>query len=184
MTVRQVQMNNDTLKNNPHVSRADLSALHQDLCQWAYSLVGAHAEDVLQHTYVLILEGKARYDRQSTLKTWTFGVVRNVSRDLARRAERQRVGVAQLAVLDGQAVADDRTESGPNADRRAQMIDAAMAALSAQQREVLQLHTYREFSLSECADIMNLSLGTVRTHYHRAKAALKEQLEDIHAEAE
>ena len=51
-----------------------------------------------------------------------------------------------------------------------------MTMLPARQRDVLELIVYREFSLSECASILGMRVGSVRTHYQRAKVNLRKHL--------
>jgi DNA-directed RNA polymerase specialized sigma24 family protein len=43
---------------------------------------------------------------------------------------------------------------------------------------VLHLVFYQDFSLSEAAQAMGISLGSTRTHYERAKATLRRRLKD------
>ncbi len=44
------------------------------------------------------------------------------------------------------------------------------------QREVLHLVFYGELSIREASEVMNVSLGTARTHYERGKAGLRKRL--------
>ena len=74
----------DALENNPHVSHMALEALHPQLYGWALSRCDfdhATAEDLMQQTYVELLSGKARFDNQSTLKTFVFSVIQNLASD-------------------------------------------------------------------------------------------------------
>ena len=85
----------DVLDNNPHVSRSALEAMHGQVFGWALSRCDFEqtvAEDLVQQAYVELLTGKARFDGKSSLKTFVFAVVQNLSRNRYRRmATRMRL---------------------------------------------------------------------------------------------
>lgn len=56
-----------------------IKELHTEAFLWARQCCrfnGDLAEEVLQQVYLKILEGKARFNRQSSTKTWLFAVIR------------------------------------------------------------------------------------------------------------
>lgn len=53
---------------------------------------------------------------------------------------------------------------------------AAVAALPKQQRAVVSLHFLEDRSLTEIADILDISPNTARVHLHRARQTLRDQL--------
>lgn len=53
----------------------------------------------------------------------------------------------------------------------------ALSRLPARQRETLHLVFYQDLSLSEAAEVMNISIGSARRHYERGKKRLREALE-------
>ena len=66
----------------------ELEGLHPSSFGWAMCCC-AHrrpeAEEVLQNVYVRALNGQARFDGRSSLRTWLFGVIRRTAREQRRR---------------------------------------------------------------------------------------------------
>ena len=54
----------------------------------------------------------------------------------------------------------------------------AIGRLPMMQRQVIELVYYREFTLSESAEVLGISIGAARTHFHRAKQSLTNLLQD------
>ncbi|MFL5484904.1 MAG: RNA polymerase sigma factor, partial [Gemmatimonadaceae bacterium] len=134
------------------------------------------AEEVLQSVYLRIISGRAKFGGESSFKTWVFGVIRWTARSELRRRRlswwRQAESGAAVALIDPTIGADVAAE---DSDRREALV-AALAALSRRQKEVLQLVFYHDMTIEEAARVMNVSLGSARTHYERGKKALAEKL--------
>jgi RNA polymerase sigma-70 factor (ECF subfamily) len=148
-----------------------IAALHPASFAWALACTrwnAAEAEEVLQSTYLSILEGRARFDGRSAFRTWLFAVVRNV----AARARRRRWLESRepWRLLLG--------STGPDpaepvlAKERGARVRRALGTLPARQREVLDLVFFHEMTVEEAAEVMQVSTGTARTHYHRGKLRL------------
>lgn len=166
----------DALENNPHVSRSALEAMHSQLYGWALSRCDfdhATAEDLMQQTYVELLSGNARFDNQSSLKTFVFSVIQNLARSRFRRlATRLRLVRTYRHDLAGDQAAED-VATGDNGVWR------AVRALPARQRDIIELVFCRDLTVAEAARVMGVSVGTGRQHYDRAKKALRERLRDV-----
>jgi RNA polymerase sigma-70 factor (ECF subfamily) len=63
-------------------------------------------------------------------------------------------------------------------------VDAGMERLPEQQRTAFRLHDVDGFSTVEAARMMGLSEGTVRSHIHHARRALRTMLADSRGPAE
>jgi RNA polymerase sigma factor (sigma-70 family) len=64
------------------------------------------------------------------------------------------------------------------AEDHASHIDAAIAALSPQQRVALVLHYFDDLAVADVAHAMAISEGAVKYHLHEARARLRTALED------
>lgn len=160
--------------------QAELEKLHVASFGWALSCCRrdrAAAEEVLQTVYLKILEGKARYQGVSSLKTWLFAVIRKTAiTEQRKRLLRSLKSIAGLNPTPGRnsfvaepAAAFERSE----ARKQFQM---ALKRLPARQREVLHLVFYEDLSLREAANVLGVSIGSARQHYERGKKHLRESL--------
>jgi RNA polymerase sigma factor (sigma-70 family) len=158
----------------------ELEALHAQSFAWALACCDhrrADAEDVLQTAYLKVLDGRARFDSRSTLRTWLFGVIRRTAAE-----ERRRAWLRLRGVHNGRVDANDSSElARADADlereeRNASLI-AALRTLPRRQREVLELVFYHDMTVEQAGVVMGVSVGTARTHYHRAKQNLHARLD-------
>ncbi|MFK8161422.1 MAG: RNA polymerase sigma factor, partial [Lewinella sp.] len=136
-----------------------LQAHHEDAFRWASQCCHYNphdAEEVLQMTYLKIAEGKARFNERSAFKTWLFAVIRYTALDYLKQQPR-------FATLDHLPVLTEN----PDVDEDTIDYRHLLARLPEQQQRVLLLAFYHSMSLSEVAKVMELHIGTVRTHYSR-----------------
>ena len=161
----------DTLQNNPHISREALQAVHEQLFAWAMSRCDfdrTAAEDLMQQAYIEVLSGRARFDNQSTLRTFLFGVVQKLASGMRRKlATRLRI-VSQHPGEFSQAEALVSSQGDSESER----VWQAVANLPARQRDITELVFCRDITIEEASAIMGVSVGTGRVHYDRAKKAL------------
>lgn len=158
----------------------DLEALHLESLGWARSCCrqdAEEAENVLQAVYLKIVERRALFDGRSTLRTWLFAVIRRTAADARRRRLVQRLALGRQLE---RAIAPALSAGvGVSPERAAYLAEvrtsfrALVARLPRRQCEVLQLVFYHDLSLAEAAEVMAVSLGSVRTHYERGKRRLR-----------
>jgi RNA polymerase sigma-70 factor (ECF subfamily) len=168
--------------------QGELERMHTASFGWALVCCNhrrEEAEEVLQTTYLKVLEGKAMFGGESSLRTWLFGVIRRTA------AEQRRRRWLRLQIFDrGQAAlpvpphAPDPEHLASAAENSRALLQA-LAGLSARQRQVLHLVFYQDLTVEEAAKVLNLNLGTARTHFERGKRQLRKFLEPSqpHSEA-
>jgi len=155
-----------------------LERLHEESFGWALSCCGgdrARAADVLQDAYVRVITGRAVYGGRSQFRTWLFGVIRRIALEENRRVRVERDRTLALEHPDAQALADERVYAADF--EAARTLGTALKQLPERQREVLHLVFYQDMTIAEAAEVMEISLGSARTHYERGKARLRVLLE-------
>ena len=165
----------DVLDKNPHISRSALEALHDPLFGWALSRCDFDrtvVEDLVQQAYVELLSGRALFGGQSSLKTFVFSVVQNLSRGRYRRlAARLRLARSVENNSRGEAIVE--TVDPPASD-----VWTLVQELPGRQRDIIELVFCRELTIEEASFVMGVTTGTGRVHYDRAKKALRTKLEN------
>jgi RNA polymerase sigma factor (sigma-70 family) len=156
-----------------------LEELHPASTGWALSCCRwdrEEAEEVLQMTYLKVLDGRARFADKSSFKTWLFGVIRRTAAERRRsRWLRSAAGLRWHNARPNPAPCPT-PESLFGASETSRSLRAALQALPARQREVIHLVFYQELTIEEAARVLGISLGSARTHYHRGKAGLHTRL--------
>ena len=153
----------------PAETRAEIERLHAAGFAWAMACCGRNrerAEDVLQTSYLKILDGRARFAGRSSFKTFLFGVIRRTSSEERRRA-------ALRALFSGRAAreaAASGSRDSVSVDRLA--LRAAVERLPRRQREVLQLVLAMGLTLHEVSETLSISAGAAAVHYDRGKKRL------------
>ena len=153
--------------------KAELERLHPASFGWALSCCGrnpAEAEEVLQTVYLKILQGKAIYRGESSLQTWLFAVIRKTA--ISERRKQWLRTLISLPVTTSEDLGSEFERS-----EMQQRFQQALAQLPARQRETLHLVFYHDLSLSEAAEVMNISVGSARRHYERGKKRLRATLD-------
>jgi RNA polymerase sigma-70 factor (ECF subfamily) len=163
----------------------------------------AIAEEVVQETWLAVLGGLARFEGRSSLRTWVFSILVNLARTRGRR-ERRVLPFAALRERRGEPVVPPERFQGRRgerpgwwaappirwADPHAQLetqeatavLQAAIAALPARQREVLVLRDVLGLEPEEACSVIGVSDGNHRVLLHRARAKVRAALERHHAE--
>lgn len=130
----------------------------------------AHAEDLLQATFVAAIERAGSYDPQRPLLGWLVGILHNQARWLLRREGREpdplRLPPARVR---------DPIEQVEAAEFTAQ-IDDAIARLPAAYQPVLRLHLRLQLSAVDIAHALDRPAGTVRSQIVRGLELLRQRL--------
>lgn len=132
------------------------------------------AGDLASETFARAFEGRRRYRlERDDARPWLFGIATNLLRRQRRNEVRQLRAYARTGVdpvLGGLDDADSRADAAAVGPALAD----ALANLRADERDVLFLYAWADFSYVEIAEALGLPVGTVRSRLSRARAKVRE----------
>ncbi len=148
----------------------------------AYRLTGQRllAQDVVQEAFLALWRAPEAFDPgRGVFRSFFLSLVHHRAVDLIRREERMRARHDRAANLE--PVADeDPAETVADEDflaRRRREVRAALADLSADQRQVLEMAYFGGMTQARIAERLHIPLGTVKTRTFAALRKLRAALE-------
>ncbi|MBT9561149.1 MAG: RNA polymerase sigma factor [Myxococcales bacterium] len=136
----------------------------------ARALTGrAEVADVVQQTFLQVHRARFDFDGTRALKPWVMTIALNLRRQRQRTWGRSKEVYTDVEVLDVPA------EPPPDLDRPKDIerLRAALAALPAGQREVIELHWLEEMPFAEVATVVGAGLSAVKVRAHRGYERLR-----------
>lgn len=131
------------------------------------------ADDLGQEAFLRAYRGLERFEGRSRFSTWVYRIAYNVY--LNHRTRTKALG-SLPADFEARVAAPDVMESVGRSDLRRDLT-AAIDQLDERYRAVIVLYYIEDVSYPEIAEVLDLPLGTVKTHLHRARKMLRAQLE-------
>lgn len=135
----------------------------------------ALADDMAQEAFIKAYKALPGFKQQSQFFTWLYQIARNQLMSHYRKK--------QPSLLEDEPVTAQPAEMAETEDFAAgRDLKRAMAQLSGAQREAIYLTYQLGHSNEEAAALMQLPLGTIKSHLLRGKAKLKSLLQDWQGE--
>jgi len=164
-----------------------VSRFQQPVYNLVYRLLADPGEsyDVVQEVFLKIFRNIGTFRSQSSLKTWIYRIAVNEVHNYRRwffRHRRQEI-VLEDEGEGGKNFGDtvpDRVRSpydcALDGEKRV-MIEEALARINPMFRAAVVLRDVEDLSYEEIADILDISLGTVKSRITRGRDAMRRQLE-------
>ena len=140
------------------------------------------AEDVVQQAFVNAYRALPRYDPRRPFRHWLLRITSNLCRNRYASAKHRPIALGLPQDEDAPAILEPAAPPIPEPltddDRLdAARVRAAVASLAPPYRLPVVLRYSHGLSLEEISEITGDPVPTVKTHLHRARAALKRLLE-------
>jgi len=144
----------------------------------------SEAGDVVQEVFLKVFRNIGNFRGQSALKTWIYRITVNEAHNARRWFFRHRRREVELDTNPEEArnwkeIIPDRSRSPFDVafDREQHvMIEAALERINPIFREAVVLRDITDLSYEEIAEILGVSLGTVKSRILRGREALREEL--------
>jgi RNA polymerase sigma factor (sigma-70 family) len=143
-----------------------------DLFAYAATLLRdpAAAEDVIALAFERAYRRRRTFDRQrGEERAWLFGIARNAALDELRRRRR----LAQLSADPAEPETEPAALDGPEVTLRRTAVRAAVAKLSAREREIVALKFHAGLSNVEIARVLGVTESNAGTFLYRTLGKLR-----------
>lgn len=184
-------MERDAQQIARNLRRKDVAFLQTLVEQYQYRLVryliyllGRRdgIDDLVQETWLRVLERGSSYDGHSRFEPWLFRIARNLALDDRRKRRPFSLDSAQSEEWGAAALSPASTAPSPfllaARSEDAQRLASSMQTLEPACREALVLRFQEELSLQEISIVADAPVSTVASRIYRALATLRTQLEE------
>ena len=148
----------------------------------AYGILGHHqdAQDVAQDAFLSVWENIGKFEFRSQFSTWLYRIVKNkcfnhIDQHQRRKTDPTEIDDSQPWVPLDTATPEDAALRSEEKD----IVHNALAKLKDSYREILVLRELQELSYEEISEILDCTLGRVKSRLHEARKALKKELERV-----
>lgn len=125
-------------------------------------------DDVVQETYIKIIERASLYQKGTSAKAWILTVARNTALDVIRHRKFE---------TPDENISDDATDRfDENSVALSLIVKDALDKLSDEDRQIVTLKVYSGLRHSEIAEILEISTEAAKKKYQRAIAKMREFL--------
>lgn len=138
------------------------------------------ARDVVQDAFVQAFLKLETFRGSAAFYTWLYRIAFNLAMSHARK-RRPTASLEQAKANFGREPVDGQPTPEVHMVRREriQMVHAALAALSAEYRQILVLRELEGCRYDQIAEILDLPVGTVRSRLFRAREQLRDRLAPV-----
>jgi RNA polymerase sigma-70 factor (ECF subfamily) len=182
----------------PTVTPEQIAEFYPGMIRFARTMAPpSAAEDIVQETWIAVLQGVERFEGRSSFGTWVFGVLRNKLREAVRNEVRRRdvegPSIDEEAdPLSGRIHPPGHPDAGhwsvppsarfiPEAEAVAgelwAKVGEALDKLPERQRQVVLLRDVMGFSAAEVCALLDLDQTNQRSLLHRGRGKLRADIE-------
>lgn len=144
----------------------------------SYLRVSEEAKDVVQDVMLKLWEDRDELGRIQNMEAWCMTMTRHKALDRLKRSDRKNK--AELTDYNGPVDHERSPLRVVSAKDEMDQVKRILAGLNVGQRETFQLRDIEGYSYLEICDILQMNMSQVKVSIHRARKAVREQLQKMH----
>jgi RNA polymerase sigma factor (sigma-70 family) len=149
----------------------------RSICRFFENKISGDIDELVQATFLACVKARDRFENRCSFRTYLYTIARNELYQHLRRQhhEGQRLDFGVTSLVDMKIT--PRTRIAQDQDRRRLL--QALRRLPVEQQVLLELHYWEELGPAELAHVFDIAQVTARTRLFRARAALREVMEQL-----
>lgn len=148
--------------------------------------------DLAQETFLRVYKNMEGFRKESSVETWLFQIAGNLYKNtlrgqstLKRDAEEVPLETPEGELVVGPWASEDEGPlSTMLAGERARLLREALQSLPPQMKQAVLLRVDRDLKYREIADLMRVSIETVKAHLYQARQQLRDKLANYFTDTE
>ena len=191
MKETEIQLARDLMAGQPEAFDRFVEHFRARIFQYSWLMCGHRedAEEVAQETLLRVFENFNQLRQPERVRAWVLRIAKNFCLMKRRRSqfapERELSldaympaldrdgGHVKLQIADWSSLPEDRMLQS----ELRQVLDKAVAGLPDTYRSVMLMRDVEELSTEEAAQVLDLSIDVVKTRLHRARLAIRQELD-------
>jgi len=135
------------------------------------------AMEIVQETFMRVYEKIDKFDNHSSFKNWIYRIASNLCIDFYRKFKSKKPHSQDISELDN-IQSSDTVAPEEHLDRQnfKENLEVSLQTLSKRQKMIFVMKHFNALKYREISDILNISVGTVKSLHHRAVRSLKGKL--------
>ncbi|GEL77632.1 RNA polymerase sigma factor SigW [Tenuibacillus multivorans] len=184
MDLRINQLIKQVKKGNHEAFGLIIDQYQHAIYQHCYRMLGNHhdAQEVTQEAFVKVYTNIKTFKQNNKFSPWLYRIATNLAIDHMRK--KRPVSILDQPIhsndhttlLDKQKSKEQTPEESYERLELSETVQEALLTLPPKYRAVIVLKYVRDLPLQEIAEVLELPMGTVKTHLHRGREALRKKL--------
>ena len=137
------------------------------------------AEEAAQDAFIKAYNSLRSFQSSSTFKTWFFRIVYNTSISKLRTRKNVEVKIEDVKISDSELFSTESAVGQLNTEDRQKYLQAGLERLEPEERALLKMYYYDDFSMEEVSSITGMTVSNVKVKIHRSRKKLLQELKVI-----